>query len=77
MQIHINKWLAACCAALLVASCGHNSIPGSIDNGGNNGGGALSGNLGPGDGDSIYLNVLPPGANGNSSGGIGVPVGGT
>lgn len=26
------------------------------------------------DGDSIYLNVLPPGSNGNSAGGIGLPI---
>jgi len=44
---------------------------------GGTGGGLPSGNLGPGDGNSVYLDVLPPGSNGNSIGGLGLPVAGT
>jgi len=36
-----------------------------------------SGDLGPGDSNSTYLNIQPPGANGNSAGGIGLPLPGT
>ncbi|HWU69275.1 MAG TPA: penicillin acylase family protein [Stenotrophobium sp.] len=65
-------------AALLLSACGHSSpvAPGA---GGSSStpGSTLSGDLGPGDGSSTYLNVLPPGSNGNSAGGVGLPVAGT
>ncbi|MGH8461639.1 MAG: penicillin acylase family protein [Stenotrophobium sp.] len=64
------------CATLALSDCGHSSpiAPGA---GGGSSSSGLSGDLGSGDGSSIYLNVLPPGANGNSAGGVGVPVAGT
>ncbi|HZR34362.1 MAG TPA: penicillin acylase family protein [Nevskia sp.] len=67
---------AAVFLAALCAACG-SSRPVAGGDGGNGGGAPPSGALGPGDGNSIYLDVLPPGSNGNSIGGIGVPVAGT
>jgi acyl-homoserine lactone acylase PvdQ len=64
--------------ALTLAACGSSSplsgATGSSGSGGNGGVTPPSGNLGPGDGSSIYMNVLPPGSNGNSAGGLGLPV---
>ena len=60
-----------------LAACGSSSAPAS---GSGNAGGGTSGSGGGGvvsDGSSIYLNVLPPGSNGNSAGGIGLPLQGT
>ncbi|AXQ30343.1 penicillin acylase family protein [Solimonas sp. K1W22B-7] len=64
-------------AILVLAACGGRSdpVPGSSGNGsGSNGGG----NHAPGgnEADSILLNAMPPGSNGNSAGGLGLPVGG-
>ncbi|MDR3415497.1 MAG: penicillin acylase family protein [Nevskia sp.] len=69
----------ACAAGLagLLAGCGSNSSSGGNaagSGGGGGGSGGPSGSLGPGDGNSIYLNVLPPGSNGNSAGGLGLPL---
>lgn len=65
-------------AGLALAACGSSSpVAGGGNAGGSGSGSAPSGDLGPGDGNSIYLNVLPPGANGNSVGGVGLPVAGT
>lgn len=66
--------------SLALAACGSSSpVSGTADsgsNGGGNPGTPLSGDLGPGDGNSIYMNVMPDGSNGNSAGGIGLPVAG-
>jgi len=69
-------------AGLALAACGSSSpVAGtsSNSNGGGGGGssGGLSGNLGPGDGNSTYLNIEVPGSNGDSAGGVGLPVAGT
>ncbi|MGH8505840.1 MAG: penicillin acylase family protein [Stenotrophobium sp.] len=67
-------------AALLLSACGHSSpvALGAGGSGSNAASSPLSGDLGPGDGNnSTYLNILPPGANGNSAGGVGLPVAGT
>jgi acyl-homoserine lactone acylase PvdQ len=68
-------------AALGLAACGSSipAPPGSGTSGGGSGTGGssgLSGALGPGDGNSIYMNVMPDGSNGNSAGGLGLPVAG-
>ncbi|MDI3259634.1 MAG: penicillin acylase family protein [Sinobacteraceae bacterium] len=60
--------VAAAAAALWLAAC-TGSSPASAPPGGEGGGGGS-----PGDGTSVYLNVLPPGSNGNSAGGLGAPV---
>jgi acyl-homoserine lactone acylase PvdQ len=67
-----NQFFAALAVVLGLAACGH-STPVTVAAGGASDGSLLSGDLGPGDGDSVYLNILPPGANGNSAGGIGTP----
>ncbi|MDB5977968.1 MAG: penicillin acylase family protein [Nevskia sp.] len=69
-------------AGLALAACGSSSPVSGTAGSGSNGGGETpgsppSGNLGPGDGSSIYLNILPPGSNGDSAGGVGLPVAGT
>ena len=67
-------------AGLALAACGSSSpVAGTAGSSGSNGGGSSSppsGALGPGDGNSIYMNVMPDGGNGNSAGGIGLPVSG-
>src|SRR5579885_3217123 len=60
--------VAAAAAALWLAAC-TGSSPASAPPGGEGGAGGS-----PGDGTSVYLNVLPPGSNGNSAGGVGAPV---
>ncbi len=61
--------------SLILGACG-SSKP-VAGGGGTGGGGSSSGGSGggtAGDGASIYMNVLPPGSNGNSAGGVGAPV---
>ena len=67
----------ACAAFLLVllAGCGSSSAVSSSDGGGSGTGGTSGGGGSTaGDGNSLYLNVMPPGSNGNSAGGLGAPV---
>lgn len=67
-------------SALVLAACGSSSPVSSSGGGAAGGGGgstAPSGSLGPGDGNSIYLNIEVPGSNGDSAGGVGLPVAGT
>lgn len=68
--------------SMLAAACGDSGAPSGTATGAPGIPGTPvvtppSGSLGPGDGDSVYLNVVPPGSNGNSAGGVGVPVSGT
>src|ERR1700744_5890567 len=83
MQVQTRR-LAAGVAGFVAegcAACGRRQPVAGGDNGGGGttggSGGLPSGALRPGDGNSIYLNILPPGSNGNSIGGVGLPVAGT
>jgi acyl-homoserine lactone acylase PvdQ len=73
-----RRLLAIIAATWLLAACDARG-PSATDSagGGSSGGTTPSGDLGPGDGDSVYLNIAVPGSNGNSAGGVGVPVAGT
>lgn len=67
-------------AALAACNGGSSSPPadgGSTGGGSTTGGGSSGGTTGGGAmaGPDLFLNVLPPGSNGNSAGGIGLPVG--
>jgi acyl-homoserine lactone acylase PvdQ len=68
-------------SVLVLAACGSSSPvsapAGAAGGGGGGSGSPPSGGLGPGDGNSIYLNIEVPGSNGDSAGGVGVPVAGT
>lgn len=80
------RCMMLCVLAMLVplslTACGSGSSSSSgtgnppINSGGGNGGSTPGGGNGggpaPGDGASIYLNIVPPGSNGNSAGGLGV-----
>lgn len=62
---------AVATAAVLLAACGGGGSGAS----GSTSGGGTTGGTGTGTGASdLFLNVLPPGSNGNSAGGIGAPV---
>ncbi|MES0872748.1 penicillin acylase family protein [Sinimarinibacterium thermocellulolyticum] len=76
-----KAWVGAVAlAAAAIAGCGSSDPVGGGTNapdtgsGGGDAGGPPRAGRTPNDGDSLYLNVLPPGANGNSAGGVGVPV---
>ncbi len=80
---HFKVWGVAvvCLAAAGLSGCG-SSDPVTTGNGpdtdpgvSNPGGPRREGRT-PNDGNSIYLNAIPPGSNGNSAGGVGLPVGG-
>ena len=82
LPLHPAVLLSA--AVLALCACGGSGSGGSgspaAGGAGSSGGGvatAPSGNLGPGDGNSLYLNIEVPGSNGNSAGGLGLPVAGT
>lgn len=69
------KGFALLVTSILLAACGNGSNlpqpgggPGPGTGGGNGGGGGI----GP-KGDSIFMEIVPPGSNGNSAGGIGGP----
>ena len=68
-------WL--CAASLMLAACGSSGSPdGGGTSGGTTGGttgGSTGGNVQQ-PGADLFLNVLPPGSNGNSAGGLGAPV---
>jgi acyl-homoserine lactone acylase PvdQ len=78
-----TAWAAVVASAMLgVAGCG-SSDPVSGSPGGpaptpghGGAGGPQREGRTPNDGDSLYLNAMPPGSNGNSAGGVGLPVGG-
>ena len=60
--------------SVLIAGCGQSQpVASSAGGGGSSGDGSGSVTTGS-DGNSHYLNVVPPGQNGNSAGGVGVPV---
>jgi hypothetical protein len=71
---------AAACALIVVlaAGCGGgNGVPQPGDDTGGGGGGGGGGSVDPGPvgplGDNIFMEIVPPGSNGNSAGGIGGP----
>jgi acyl-homoserine lactone acylase PvdQ len=77
----IRTFAIALMLSALSAGCG-NSGPAASTTGtspvmGGSSSNPISGALGPGDGNSVYLNILVPGNNGNSVGGVGVPVAST
>src|SRR5581483_11237951 len=79
--MHTYLKAATCALVVFLASCGGgSSLPqpgggGGGDTGGNNGGNNGGGDVGPvgPKGDNIFMEIVPPGSNGNSAGGIGGP----
>jgi len=75
-----SRLLAGCISfTVLLSACSDSSPPdGAIGGGGTTGGGTTSGGTSgssvPGTAADLFLNVMPPGANGNSAGGVGAPV---
>lgn len=60
---------------LALGGCGSSQpVAGGGDAGGSGNSSGGGGGGAAGDGASIYMNVLPPGSNGNSAGGVGAPV---
>src|SRR4051812_40595090 len=68
-----KKSIALFGLTVFLAACSNGSgLPQPGGGGGDNGGGDGGGGIGP-KGTSIFMEIVPPGSNGNSAGGIGGP----
>lgn len=69
--------IAALLAATGLAACGSSEPVGGGATAGGTAGGTLGGTTGGAPAESLFMTIVPPGANGNSAGGVGTPVPGS